>query len=81
MARPLVDEVKLPAFEPGQPQAWRPPQKIDPALFAPVPHNRHYSADWGLAAEVQTRATRERHEREAAEAKARAAQRGEWWAR
>ena len=77
----LIDEVKLPAFEPGQPQAWPPPRKIDPAVFAPVPHNRGYSGEWGVAAEEQARATRERHEREAAEEAARAAQRGVWWAR
>jgi hypothetical protein len=77
----VIDEVKLPAFEPGQPQAWPPPPKFDPALFAPVPHNRRYSAEWGVAAEEQARATRERHEREAAEETARAAQRGDWWAR
>jgi hypothetical protein len=39
-------------------------EKIDPAVFAPVPHNRHYSTEWGVAAEEQARATRERHERE-----------------
>jgi hypothetical protein len=77
----LIDEVKLPAFEPGQPQAWPPPRKFDPSVFAPVPHNRHYSAEWGVAAEEQARATRERHEREAAEEAARAAQRGDWWVR
>ncbi len=79
--RSLLDEVQLPAFESGQPQPWPPPPKINPALFAPVPHNRHYSAEWGVAAEEQARATREQHEREAAEGTARAAQRGDWWAR
>jgi hypothetical protein len=77
----LIDEVKLPAFEPGQPQAWPPPRKIDPAVFAPVPYNPRYSANWGVAREEQARAIREQREREAAEETARAAQRGEWWAR
>jgi hypothetical protein len=77
----LIDEVTLPAFEPGQPQVWPPPRKLDPTLFASVPHNLHYSADWGLVAEERARATRERHQREAAEEAARAAQRGDWWAR
>jgi hypothetical protein len=57
-------EVQLPAFESGQPQAWPPPRKTDPAVFAPMPHNRRSSAEWGVAAEEQARATRERHERE-----------------
>ena len=75
--RSLIDVVRLPAFEPDQPYAWPPPRTFDSALFAPMPHNRRYSGEWGVAAE----ATREWHEREAAEAAARAAQRGDWWAR
>jgi hypothetical protein len=73
--------VKLPAFEPGQLQAWPPPQNLDPLLFAPVPHDPRYPANWGVALEEQARAKRDRHEREAAEGTPRAARRGEWWAR
>ena len=47
----LLDEVKLPAFESGQPQVWPPRGKIDPAVFALVPHNRRYSGEWGVATE------------------------------
>ena len=74
-SRSLIDEVKLPAFEPGQSQVWPPPRQFDPSVFALVPHGRRYSADWGLAAEEQARAMRERHEREINEEAARAAQR------
>ena len=80
-SRSLIDEVTLPAFEPGQPQVWPPPRKLDPSSFAPVPHDRRYSADWGVATEEQARAIRQRHERETNEETARAAQRGDWWAR
>jgi hypothetical protein len=79
--RSLIDEVKLPAFEPGQPQVWPPPRQFDPSVFTPVPHGRRYSADWGVVAEEQARAIRERHERDINEETARAAQRGDWWAR
>jgi hypothetical protein len=38
--RPLVEEVQLPAFEQGNLKPGRYLEKIDPAVFAPMPHNR-----------------------------------------
>jgi hypothetical protein len=45
----LINEVKLPAFEPGKPQAWPPPQPSMAAAFAatvPGYDPRRFSADW-----------------------------------
>jgi len=61
--RSLIDVVRLPAFEPDQPYAWPPPRTFDSALFAPMPHDRRYSAEWGVVREEQTRAVRLRRER------------------
>ena len=47
--------------------AWPPPRQFDPALFAPVPFDRRYSAEWWKVKEEEARAERERQERETSE--------------
>ena len=76
----IMKELKLPDFEHSELMAWPPRQTFDPALFSPVSASPRHSADWGRAAQEEARASRERQEREAAEAEARANWRGpRWW--
>jgi hypothetical protein len=78
----IAAELRIPSFDRGGRMAWPPPQTLDPSLFSPVSASPRYSADWGLAAEQEARASRERQEREAAEreAEARTNWRGPlWW--
>jgi hypothetical protein len=76
----IVGELKLPDFEHSVRMAWPPPRTLDSALFSPVSDSRRYSADWGLAAEEEARASQERQERAEQEAEARANWRGpRWW--
>ena len=76
----ITRELKLPDFEHSDRMAWPPRQTLEPALFSPVSASPRYSADWGLAAEEEARASRERQERAEQEAEARTNWRGpRWW--
>jgi hypothetical protein len=78
----IAAELRIPSFEGGGRMAWPPPQKLDVALFSPVSASPRHSADWGLAAAEEARASQERQERDAAEreAEAHANWRGpRWW--
>jgi hypothetical protein len=76
----IVRELKLPDFERSDRMAWPPPQTFDSALISPLSASRRYSADWGLAAEEEARASQERQERAEQEAEARTVWRGpKWW--
>lgn len=76
----IARELKLPDFERSVRMAWPPPQTFNSALISPVSDSRRYSADWGLAAEEEARASRERQERAEQEAEARTDWRGpRWW--
>jgi hypothetical protein len=62
--------------------AWPPPRQFDPALFAPVPFDRRYSAEWWKVKEEEARAERERQERETSEREAKALKNyhgPRWW--
>ena len=76
----IARELKLPDFEHSVRMAWPPPQTPDSALFSPVSASRRYSADWGLAAEQEARASRECQERAEQEAEAHPNWHGpRWW--
>jgi hypothetical protein len=54
--------------------AWPPKPVFDPAMFAPVPHDRRYSAQWWQAKEEEAWMLRDREQRnrEVAEQEAKA---------
>jgi hypothetical protein len=52
----IAHGLKLPHWEEPSRLAWPPPRQFDPALFAAMPFNRRYSADWGLVMEAEARA-------------------------
>jgi hypothetical protein len=56
----IAENLTLPAFMPGEPDAWPPRPVIDPALFAPAqPYDPRFSANWGLHHEQEAAAKRE----------------------
>jgi hypothetical protein len=58
----ITKELKLPAFEPGQPPAWPRRAQLHSTWFGPMPHNPRFSARWGEVGERQRR----EHERQPA---------------
>jgi hypothetical protein len=81
----IVDELRLPQWEPGG-QEWPPPalpfNAAMAAAIAPRPFNPRYSADWAAAKEAEAAERREQHklETEKREAEANANWRGpKWW--
>jgi hypothetical protein len=81
----IAASVTLPDIQnPGR-MLWPPPKPFNAAMFAPVPFDRRYSAEWALVKEEEQRAAREEHEREQQEREAAAveAQRRSvgrvWW--
>ena len=51
----ITKELKLPAFEPGQPLAWPPRPRLHQTRFAPTPYDPRFSARWWEAGERQRR--------------------------
>ena len=42
----IAKELRLPAFEPGQPLAWPPRPRLNQTRFAPTPYDLRFSARW-----------------------------------
>jgi hypothetical protein len=51
----IAKELKLPAFEPGQPLAWPRRAQLHSTWFAPMPHDPRFSSRWGEIGERQRR--------------------------
>ena len=78
----IAKAVRLPDWGHSVKTAWPPPRLFDSALFAPVPADRRYSADWWQVKEEEARAVQERQEREEKEREAKALENyhgPRWW--
>jgi hypothetical protein len=66
----IAKELKLPAFEPGQPPAWPPRPQFHRPLAAPMPYDPRFSNRWWEAGEARRRHEEERQAQEAKAAEA-----------
>ena len=66
----IAKELKLPAFEPGQPLAWPPRPQLHRPLAAPMPYDPRFSNRWWEAGAGQRRREEERQVQEGKAAEA-----------
>jgi hypothetical protein len=61
---------QLPDYEHSAKLAWPPRQAFDPAMFAPLPYDPRYSAEWWKAGEAERAREQQRQQEESEEAEA-----------